>query len=150
VVEIKKNIFVEGFYASTMVKTGDSELSRTLNVRGHRGVVAARAALESATRNCQDQASFLESSEFLNCYVIDIRACLMAVDIAHFPQTLPERSLNTDFDIVASILPYVDMLTTDRHMADLIGRCSLSERYDCEVFSMRRRRELLQRLQDLE
>ena len=150
VVEIKRNIFTEGFFGSTMVNTGDSELSRTLDVLGYQGVMVAKRELDSVFGDCQNPAGFLESAEFLKCYVIDIRACLMAVDISHFPQLQPERSLNTDFDIVASVLPYADMFATDRHMADLIERCSLSERYNCAVITTRRRDELLRSLYDLE
>ena len=50
----------------------------------------------------------------------------MAADIIYYPDMVPSASLRMDFEIVASILPYVDILATDNHMAELISKAGLS------------------------
>ena len=49
--------------------------------------------------------------------------------------------------MVASILPYVDILVTDNHMADLIRQAGLSSKFPAQVFSMNRRNELLNEIE---
>lgn len=90
---------------------------------------------------------FLNSQELLTCPFLHIRASLMAVDIINYPDMVPSPSLSTDFEIVASILPYVDILATDNHMADLIRQAGLSSKFPAQVFSMNRRNELLNEIE---
>ncbi len=99
-------------------------------LRDLRQEVLALAGGDSAVR------SFLESEELLACPQIEIRAALMATDIAKYPKMVPTASLNVDFDVVASFLPYVDILTTDAHMKELIVQSGVLSDYPAKVFSM--------------
>jgi len=73
----------------------------------------------------------------------------MAADIFFNPDVTPCPSLHTDFDMIASALPYVDILATDRYMADLIRKARLLNRFDTKIFSMRERRQLMETIQCL-
>ena len=79
---------------------------------------------------------FLESEELPSCPHIEIRASLMAADIVNYPDKAPTVSLNADFDIVANFLPYVDILTTDAYMKELMRQSGVSAQYPAEIFSM--------------
>ena len=101
------------------------------------------------TRNPVVTKAFLNSQELLSCPFLHIRASLMAADIIHYPDMVPAPSLNTDFEMVASILPYVDILATDNHMAELIRKAGLSDTFPAQVFSMNRRNDLLKEIEML-
>ena len=85
----------------------------------------------------------------MECPSLQIRATLMAAGIFFNPETTPSPSSKTDFDIVASALPYVDTLATKGYMSDLIRKARLLNRYDRKIFSMRERRQLMETVQVL-
>lgn len=82
---------------------------------------------------------------------IQIRARLMAADACFYPQLKPSPSQQVDFDIIAAYLPYVDVLTTDAHMVELLHLAGVTDDYDTLVLSSRRegRAQLLDRVKGL-
>ena len=86
---------------------------------------------------------FLSSSDFKNTPFLSIRAKLMAADIVNHRTPKLEESLLTDFDIVATILPYSDVFATENYMAELIKKTKVGDEYGCRVFTMRQKQELL-------
>ena len=46
-------------------------------------------------------------------------------------------------------MPYVDMLTTDRYMAEIIQQAKLSQQFEARVYSLNRGSELLEALENL-
>ncbi len=92
---------------------------------------------------------FLFSTEFLSVPFLDIRATLMAADIARYADRSPEPSFQDDMSIVATILPYSDVFATENYMAELIRQTKLGKDYPCQVFTMRQRREFLRYLHGL-
>jgi hypothetical protein len=98
---------------------------------------------------CPNSGGFVTSRELLECPYLTIRASLMAVDIRNNPKKDRTGSINADFDIVASVMPYVDILTTDRYMAEMIRQAKLSQQFGARVYSMNCGSELLEALENL-
>jgi hypothetical protein len=105
--------------------------------------------LMEVLNSCPNPGGFWGSPELLNCPYLKIRASLMAADIFFYPKTTPTPSLNTDFDIMASVMPYVDMLATDNHMAELIRQSKLSQLFGAQVYPMNQRSQLLETIENL-
>ncbi|MDP3063716.1 MAG: hypothetical protein Q8O40_10995 [Chloroflexota bacterium] len=129
---------------SIKVDTGNSELDDFVNSVGRAVVARQWQELLQFLKDCGDHGGFWKSTQLLESPFLHIRASLMAADIAFFPGGQPRSSLNTDFDIIATVYPYVDMLATDGYMVDLIRRSHLSERYAVDTFSMSHKDELVQ------
>ena len=92
---------------------------------------------------------FFVSPRFSNTPFLSIRSKLMAADIAHYPYLKPEPSLQDDFSIVATVLPYVDVFATDNYIAELIKQTRVGIEYDCRVFTMRQQGDMLEYLAEL-
>jgi len=84
-----------------------------------------------------------------DCIHFLIWASLMAADILFYPDKKPTTSLFTDFEIVASVLPYVDILATDKYICELIRNARLSDRFSAHIFSARQIRALVAQLRKL-
>ncbi len=93
--------------------------------------------------------SFLSSKEFYDTPFLSVRPKLMAADIVHERQRIPERSLLEDFDIVATILPYSDVFATEKYIAELIKKTKVGDGYGCRAFTMPQKDELLNLLSTL-
>jgi hypothetical protein len=94
---------------------------------------------------------FFRSQEFRRIPYYDIFCSLEAGFIAYKPERNPRESDPYDFAALASVLPYVDIVTTDSAMKDMLIQLGLHTRYQAEVFSARESdvRELLERLRTL-
>ena len=92
---------------------------------------------------------FLDSPQFSTVPFLSIRAKLLAADIARFPDRVSEPSLQDDFSIVATVLPYADVFATDNYISELIKQTHLGSEYDCRVFTMRQKEEMLEYLSTL-
>jgi hypothetical protein len=129
------------------------ELAGDISDIGAIGVVQNQAKLLEIFRDCGVMGEpwktkeFLNSQELLGCPFLHIRSSLMAADIIHYPDRVPSPSLSTDFEMVASILPYIDILATDNHMAELIRQAGLSSTFSAQVFSMNRRSDFLKEIE---
>ncbi len=106
-------------------------------------------ALTRVLKHSKEPLNFFKSTQLREYPFLYINASLMAADIFFYPQTSPSASLSTDFFIVASVLPYVDILATDGHISQLIKRAGLGHRYQAKVFSMKGRHALMNEIANL-
>ena len=125
------------------------QINNDIGQMGSIGVERTQLRFFNILRGCPESEGFWASEELLECPSLLIRASLMAADIFNYPENQPIPSLNTDFEIVATTLPYVDILVVDNHMAELIRQTQLSNNFVARVYSMNRRTELLEALQKL-
>jgi hypothetical protein len=127
----------------------DDELGQLGSIAGSQEQRRMSRILMKVLSNYPDPSGFWGSQQLLNSPFLKIRASLMAADIFFYPDKTPTPSLNTDFDIVATALPYVDLLATDNHMAELIRQAKLSQQFSAQVYSMNQRHQLLEALRNL-
>lgn len=81
---------------------------------------------------------FVDSSELRGVPLVDIVSSLNAAIIAYEGARRPQPGDFYDVLIVATILPYCDVLATDNFMKSLIvDRLELDEKYSVEVFSQK-------------
>jgi hypothetical protein len=80
--------------------------------------------------------TFFDSSELLSIPFIDIFCSICeAQTYYHFTRT-PQNSDNRDFAILATVVPYCDIVTTDRFMKEvLVKTLHFDENYKCKIFS---------------
>ena len=155
VFDLKMQLLAETVLSPLDLIQAYPELKGDISDFGTIGVLESQAKLMATFRSCGILESdsrtkeFLHSEELLGCPFLHTRASLMAVDIINYPDMVPSPSLGTDFDIVPSILPYVDILATDNHMAELIRQAGLSETFSAKVYSMNRKSELLKEIENL-
>lgn len=88
-------------------------------------------------------AAFVSSNEFIEAQYLSVRAKLMAADIVYNAHRSPETSLLSDFDIAATVIPYVDVFATENYLAELLRITRVASDYGCEVYTMRQRDEFL-------
>ena len=86
---------------------------------------------------------FLSSSCFQDTPFLSIRARLMAADIVHYATRKPESSLLADFDMAATVIPYVDVFATENYLAELLRQTGVAGEYGCNVYTMRQKDMLL-------
>lgn len=147
----KANLLRETFYPPGRLIQNYPEIAGDLSDIGAVVVTQSQVQLLAIFDECGVMVSeeFFASQALLGCPFLHIRASLMAVDIINYPDMVPSPSLGTDFEIVSSILPYVDFLATDNHMAELIRQAGLSRTFPAKVFSMNRKDELLNEIEIL-
>ena len=92
---------------------------------------------------------FLSSREFKAVHFLSIRAKLMAADIVNYGSRSPGSSLLTDYDIAATVVPYVDVFATESYLAELLRQTGVTNDYGCHVYTMRQKDELLDYLSRL-
>jgi hypothetical protein len=84
----------------------------------------------------QNLADFLKSGELLNTPYIDIFCSIDTEIVQNYRERTPRGSDLADAAIVATALPYSDVVTTDKFMKEiLVNRLCLDKKYKCEVFS---------------
>ena len=93
---------------------------------------------------------FMKSAQFAKSPFLSIYAKLRAADIVRFPEQVPKPSQLDDYQIIATVLPYANVFATENYMADLIRQTGVGSEYDCLVFTMRQKQELLEYLMSLE
>lgn len=141
----KANLLRETFYPLGKLIEDYPDIAGDLSDIGAVAGTQMQAQLLAIFKECgvMESGEFFASQTLLRCPFLHIRASLMAADIIHYPEMVPTPSLNTDFDIVASTMPYVDILATDSHMAQLIRIARLNTLFQAQVFSMNQRDQLL-------
>ncbi len=132
----KKQVARESFWPWNPMPSEADDLASLLAQPGSARLRAQQLQVLALAGAGTPAYEFVESEDLLSCPHIEIRASLMAADIAKSPGKPPTVSLNVDFDIVASFLPYVDILTTDAYMKELMRQSGVLARYPTEVFSM--------------
>ncbi len=125
------------------------ELDRFVGSLGRSRMIEFQRNIADILNHSDSPRQFVASPNLLECPFVHIRASLMAADVYFSPQKLASASLNVDFDIVASVLPYVDILATDGYVSELINRSGLRDRFRAKVFPMKERRALMQTLREL-
>lgn len=81
-------------------------------------------------------ADFLESDELLNIPYIDIFCSANAAIIEHFPDRKCKGSDLYDVEILASTLPYCDVVTTDSFMKEILVKIlHFDGKYKAKIFS---------------
>lgn len=132
---IKTQILYEGMMPLKPVVTDAPDLDELTNVLSAPGITNYKDRIAEILESCPESDKFWASETLLNEPFLDIRARLMAADIYMFPDGKVTRSLPTDFEIVASALPHVDIMTTDRYVKHLMEASGVSKRYGAPVFS---------------
>ena len=87
--------------------------------------------------------SFLDSSQFLRVPLLSNYAKLLEADKLKFPNRKVEPSLQDDFRIAAMVIPYSKVFATENYLAELIKQTGISEEYDCDIYTMRQKQDLL-------
>jgi hypothetical protein len=83
---------------------------------------------------------FLKSDELLDSAFIDIHSSIRTAAAMYFPKRKQLGSDLRDPVILAVVMPYSDVVTTDRFMKELlVARLNLDEKYDCAIFSANKR-----------
>lgn len=81
-------------------------------------------------------ASFLMSEELQNVPYVDIFCSMHAVMGWHYPNRKQRPSDFYDIPILAIVLPYCDVITTDKFMKEiLVKRLDFDNKYKTEIFS---------------
>lgn len=79
---------------------------------------------------------FFKSDELLNSAFIDIHSSIRTAAAMYFPERKQRGSDLYDPVILAAVMPYSDVVTTDRFMKGLlVARLNFNEKYDCAIFS---------------
>jgi len=80
---------------------------------------------------------FLKSDELLNSAFIDIHSSIRTAAAKYFPKRKQKGSDLRDPVMLASVIPYSDMVTTDKFMKHLSVTClGLEQKYKCKIFSL--------------
>ena len=149
-VQIQKyQLLAETFIPAPVLLQTYPELANDLGMLGAAAMTEMQAGILEILERCHNSEGFWKSQELLACPFLHCRASLMAANICFYPHMKTAPSLNTDFDMVASVLPYVDMLATDNHMAELIRQAKLSSEFGAKVYSMSQGLQFLEALENL-
>ena len=97
----------------------------------------------------EDLKAFMYSEEFCRVPLLSVRAKLMAADFVYDSNRTPEPSLNDDFSIAATIIPYTNFFATENYLAELIRKTKVGNDFGCRVFTMRQKDEFLDLLLSL-
>jgi len=134
--EAQKQQFVfEIFNPRTALNIKSSKLEQLFNLLGLAHTIKFRNTVNEILQQGTNPEEFFVSSQLLNCAYIHIWASLMAADIFFYPEKKPTTSLFMDFEIVASVLPYTDILATDSYVSELIRNAKLSDQFSAKIFS---------------
>jgi len=145
----KTQLVFEMFVPRERLNIRPSKLEQLLNLLGLAGVIQFRRSVYETLQHSTNPEGFFVSPQLLDCPYIHIWASLMAADIFFCPDKKPAPSLFTDFEMVASVLPYVDILATDGYICELIRNARLLDRFNAQIFSVRQRRALVAQLRRL-
>ena len=107
------------------------------------------AELEQICNRAGGIAPFLSSRDFKNTPYLSIRSKLMAADSIHHRIRKPEKSLLDDFDMAATVVPYVDVFATENYLAELLRKTGVAKDYGCNVYTMRQKSMLRDHLSQL-
>ena len=145
----KKQLVLEMFMPRPGLNTKPSKLEQFLNLLGLAGVIKFHRSVYEILQHSTNPDGFFASRQLLDCPYIHIYASLMAADIFFYPDKEPTKSLFTDFEIMASVLPYVDILATDSYISQLIRNARLLDRFSLHIFTVKQRRALVAQLRRL-
>lgn len=146
--EAQKNQFIlEIFKPRSELNIKPSNLEQVLNLLGQAGVIQFHRSVGEILQHSTNPEGFFVSVQLLDSPYIHIWASLVAADIFHHPEKKPTSSLFMDFEIIASVLPYINILATDSYVSELIRKARLSVQFGANIFTVRQREALLVELQ---
>jgi len=145
----KKQYILELFNPRPGLDVKPSKLGQFLNLLGLAGVVEFHRSVYEILQHSTNPNGFFVSPQLLDCSFIHIWSSLIAADIFFNQAKRPSSSLFMDFEIVASLLPYVDILTTDGYISDLVMKAKLSDRFNAQIFTVKQRKALAEQLGNL-
>ncbi|MBI4232260.1 hypothetical protein HY605_03425 [Candidatus Peregrinibacteria bacterium] len=145
----KKQLILEIFKPRPALNIKLSKLEQVLNLLGLAGVIQFHRSVDEMLQHCADPEKFFVSAQLLDCPYIHVWASLVAADIFFHPEKKPTASLFMDFEIVASVLPYIDILASDSYISELIRNARLSDQFGAHIFTVKQRGALLAMLQGL-
>lgn len=145
----KRQLVLEIFKPRLALNIKSSKLEQLLNLWGLAGVTQFHRSVCETLQGSADPEEFFVSPQLLDCPCIHIWASLMAADIFFHSEITPTASLFMDFEIIASVLPYIDILATDSYICELIRKAKLSDQFSVHVFSTRQRKALVAQLRSL-
>ena len=148
----RKQLFGEGYFGPLMAINLPSVAESTILPMYHLGALEFVAQASELMTICDQGGGlsmFLDSPQFTNSPFLSIYAKLRAADIVHFPEQIPKPSQLDDYQIIATVLPYTNIFATENYMAQLIRQTRIDREYDCRIFTMREKQELLEYLMDL-
>jgi len=143
----KKQLILEIFKPRPALNIKSSKLEQVLNLLGLAGIIQFHRSVDEILQHCANPERFFVSTQLLDCPYIHVWASLMAADIFFYPEKKPTASLFMDFEIVASVLPYIDILATDSYICEIIRQAKLLDRFNVHIFSTRQREALAAQLQ---
>ena len=148
-IEFGRSKYLEAMYSVPQHVALGTEVDDLMFFVGASVMRQDQAILAEILRECGDAKGLVHSAQMEEVPFLYVRSRLVAADIVNFPDHDPEPSLGTDFDIVATTLPFSDYLATDAYMTELIRQTKLDEHFGCMTFSMKRKDELLSTLRAL-
>ena len=146
----RRKMYDEAFWIPRLSWLEDTEAARRMFAYAAPGVIQRQQKVRVAAAQFQWDAGELDNA-LMSTQEIDIRARLMAADACFYPQHSPSHSFQTDLEIAAAYLPFMDVYTTDAHMAELLRQSGVSADYEAIVLSSRRadRESLMEYVQGL-
>jgi len=145
----KKELILEIFKPRLGFSIKPSKTEQLVNLLGLAGIIDINNSVNKILQHSINPEGFFASSQLSNCPFIHIWSSLMAADILYYSEMKPTPSLFIDFEIVASVLPYTDILCVDAHVSELIGRADLSNRFNTRIFTVHQRDTLVTMLRSL-
>jgi len=117
-------------------RASDNPLQKLIASRNRSKLIERLTRLGQIGITHNNMADFSNSDELLNIPFINIFCSINTVIVQNYKNREPEEGDLRDVPILATVLPYCDVATTDRFMKGiLVDRLRLNEKYGCAVFS---------------
>ena len=122
-------------YAKRLRNSGSLE-DRLIAAANMQEMILREERLVEIGINDDNFMDFLQSDELLNSAFIDIHSSIRTAAAMYFPKRKQLGSDLRDPVILASVMPYSDVGTTDKFMKHIsVTRLGLDKKYKCEIFS---------------
>jgi len=117
-------------------EASDNLLDKLVAVRNMSKLKERLTRLGEIGITVHNMADFFNSGELLNAPFIDVFCSINTVIVQSYKSRKPRGGDLRDAAILATVLPYCDVITTDRFMKEiLVNRLRFNRTHDCEVFS---------------
>jgi len=140
-----KKAFIDGFMLTRAKRSiaqqveDGSDLSKLRALQRAMELKDLWSRLHQIGINTQDNAivmSFLNSGELLNSPFCDIFGSIYAVLATHYPKRRMQPGDFYDVPILATVLPYCDVVTADKFMKNILVKIlRFNSRYNARIFS---------------
>lgn len=155
---VQKSAFIDNLLGRGALKivakqwASDNLLHKLTASRNWHRLIERLTRLERIGIRRHNMTDFVNSGDLLNVPFIDVFCSIDTAIVQHYKDRKPEGGDLFDAAILSTVLPYCDVVTTDRFMKDvLVNRLGFDDKYKCEVFSARQQDRLAfeQLLKDL-